>query len=326
MRLINHTPFPADLFRTIIDKRRFAASVLVRVTYDITPRGLVPSAEQPWKVSAGPWETEYGLMDGDEIFYKGGTDLFVFGHARAPGGRDVTELEIVVEVGKFRRRLLVFGDRVWERRGKALAPSAPRPFKAMPLTLANAYGGTSEWDSLATPWPANPKGKGYFLEESKAVGQPLPNIEDPTHRIAKWDDRPEPASLGICPMQSPSRVLNGLRLDDQHQVKEILPTWFNTAYPAMILQNVRAGDQVRLTGLADVGPVTFSLPDARFTTRLQFDQEVIERPLAIDQLGIEVDKMRAFIAYRYPFRYVMYPLQRRSCELRAEQLPSRGPC
>jgi hypothetical protein len=315
MELVNHTPFPAALFRTVIDQERLAASVFARVTYDIREETLVPTGEQVWQVSGPPWEGPQGPMESDEIFYKGGVDLFVFGHARAPGGRPVTEIEVRIEVGTFQKRVIVVGDRVWEARGKRLVPSAPKPFSAIPLTPEFAYGGTDKWDELDVSHPDNPRGKGYYLEKENAIGGALPNLEDQEKRITAWEDKPNPVGLTFCPMTSGQRMRNGIELDEKGSLKAIRPVLFNSAFPDMILERVVPGDRVRLSGLDESGPLAFSIPATDLIVRLQFDAELIERPLAIDQVGIEVDARRAFIGYRYPFRYVMYPLQKRSCEL-----------
>ena len=328
MDLVNGSPYPAGLNRTVIDDTRFAASVLCRVAYDLEGETLAPSAVQPWLVSAAPWTCEYGAMDSDEVFYKGGVDLLVFGHARAPGGRSTARLDVSIEVtgaDPFERRITVFGDRVWERRRRQLVPGPPLPFEAIALTLANAYGGKDRWDGLDVPFSDNPTGKGYYLEEAAAEGRPLPNLEDPDQVIERWDDRPEPVGVGACPMDCGLRVRNSVVFDDQGNLKEIKPQFFNAAFPRMILPRVQPGDRLRLTGVSESGPLAFAIPRHDLAVRLCFDRQVIERPLAIDQVGIEVDKGRVFIAYRYPFRYVLHPLQKRSCELleRAASAPRR---
>jgi hypothetical protein len=299
----------------VLDEQRFAASVLARVTYDLDDATLRPSKEQPWIVSAAPWDGPSGPMDSDEVFYKGGVDLFVFGHARTERGRPQTQLKVVLEVGAFRREVLVFGDRVWQRQGKQLVPSSPQSFKAIPLTLAYAYGGKVEWDGLDIAFPDNPEGKGFYAQEAEAVDQPLPNLEEPDQLIRRWDDRPDPVGWAICAFPSGPRLRNGVVLDEEHTISKLRPQFFNAAFPRMIAERVQPGDTVRLEGVSENGPLAFSLPRHGFHVRLQFDDEVIERPLSIDQVGIEVEKRRVFVAYRYPFRYVLYPLQRRSCEL-----------
>lgn len=315
MELLNDTLFPAGLFRTVIDEHRIAASLLARVTYDIQDCSLVPSLDQTWKVSGPPWESEYGPMDSDELFYKWGVDLFVFGHARAPGEHKATEVVVTLKVGGFRRSAIVFGDRVWQSGENGLVPGPPKPFKAIPLTMANAFGGKDKWDGLDVPFGDNPDGKGFYIEKGHAEGNPMPNIEDPENLISQWDQQPEPVGFTPCAVQCGLRLRNAIDVDDTGLLKSVRPTFFNAAHPRMILERLSPGDEVELSGVTVDEPLIFQIPKTELTVRLEFDAEVIERPLLIDQLGIEVDMRRAFIAYRYPFRYVLYPLQRRRCEL-----------
>ncbi|MCI5120344.1 MAG: DUF2169 domain-containing protein [Candidatus Electrothrix sp. AUS4] len=316
MELTNHTPYPARLFRGYIGDDLFIASLAVRVTYDVQKETLTISKEQTWPVSPQPWESEYGVMDSDEVFYRGGVDLFVFGQAYAPGYREALESEVTIEVGSFfKRRIAVFGDRVWEKKEDNFIISQPKPFRVIPLTPEYAYGGKDEWDELEISFPDNPDGKGFYLEEEQAAGNPLPNMEDPDNRIRKWDDRPTPVVMMPCPMQSPLRVQNGLEMDEQGNLIKLKPEFFNSAYPQMILDQLQSGDVIKISGMKKTGEFSFSLATTELKVRLQFDKEVIERPLTIDQIGIEVEKDRVFISYRYPFRYKFYPLQQRMCEL-----------
>lgn len=314
MELINHTRYPANIFRTVIDDNRFGAAVVARVTFDLTPDGPKPTADQPWQVSAAPWENEHGRIDGDEVFYRGGVDVFLFGKAWTSDGEN-NNVEVVINIGAFRRRVLVTGNRIWMRVGQELVPSTPKPFKSMPITLANAFGGKDQWDGLDIPYPDNPDGKGYALEEKTAEGKPLPNIEDPDKMISRWDDRPDPVGLGMCPMYYGLRLRNSIVLDDNMQIRDLKPTLFNSAFPQMIAEHIMPGDLVNISGVLPEGLLAFRVPAFDLMTRLCFGSEIIERPLVIDQIGFETENNRFFITYRYPFRYVMYPLQKRSCEL-----------
>src|SRR4029079_8804481 len=79
---------------------------------------------------------------GQAVPMRSGTDVHVFGHARAPSDRLTVAVAVSVEVGALRQDAVVIGDRVWQRNllGDA-SPSAPRPFTAMPLTWERAFGG-----------------------------------------------------------------------------------------------------------------------------------------------------------------------------------------
>jgi len=315
VELENRTGWPAALFRAPLEDRRFAAALVARVTFQLTPAGPQPSSDQPWIVSRGPWTSPQGPVDGDALFCRGGVDLFLFGTARIPG-RARADTFVDVGVGGFRHRIRVVGDRTWVRRRGTLAPRAPVPFNEMPLSLARAYGGTTVWDALEIAHPDNPVGRGFVVEEAAAEGAALPNLEDPDRPIRSWDDRPEPVGLGFCPMTCGARLRNGLQVGEDGELHGIKPTLFNAAFPAMIAERVAAGDGVQIGGLTESGaPLAFRVPELPLIAELRFGEAVIQRPLAIDQLGIEADAQRIFVTYRYPFRYVMHPRQIRACRL-----------
>jgi len=326
MELVNNTPYPAEIFRTVIDEERIAASVFARLTFDITGDSLVLSREQIWPVSGPPWDSPYGPMDSDEVFWKGGVDLFLFGNARSPGNQPVSRMQVRIGIGDWQYSLQVIGDRKWQRRSDALVPGEPVPFTEMPLTLENAFGGKDEWDGLSVSYPANDRGKGFLIDEEHAEGTALPNLENPDSPITAWNDQPDPVGVGPCPISCSLRMRNGLVFDDEGQLIEIRPHFFNAAFPRMIVERVQPGDTVRVDGVHPQGRLMFRLPDIAPRVRLEFGDEVIDRTLAIDQIGIEADRGRVFVAYRYPFRYVIYPLQKRYCELfRHDAVPMGGP-
>ncbi len=315
MELINHTRYPAGITRMVYAEDRIAAAVLVRVSYRLCDGALMPSEEQPWIVSNEPWASPQGAMAGDSAFYRGGVDIFLFGSAVPAGGRPTTDLMVQLCIGtRFQRRVRVFGPRVWRRRLGRLLPTDPQAFTSLPLTLDHAFGGKDSWDGLETPYPENPDGTGFYLVEGGAVDRPLPQIEDPEHLITRWDDRPAPAGLRPCPPSSPVRAKNGTVVRADGRLK-IRPHFFNDAFPEMIADRVDPGDVVEVAGVSSSGLLRLALPCHPLRVRLRFGTERHSFPLAIDQVGLEVSEQRVFVSYRYPFRYVIHELQRRSCEL-----------
>jgi hypothetical protein len=316
LELDNSTRFAAALFRGCIDDRRLYGSLVVRVTYDLRGNRLALADEQSWPVRPGPWDGPCGPMEGDELFYRGGVDLLVFGSARSPTGRPVPWLDVIVQAGRdFSTSVRVFGDRHWEKRGDSIVMSPPEPFDAIPLTLAHAYGGKDEWDQLAIPFPSNPLGKGYVISEESAPGKALPNIEAPDNSIQTWQDQPQPVGVGVCPMGCGPRILDRVVFDESGVLEELRPTYFNHAFPRMIAPFLMPRDGVRVTGVRQGAPVEFRLPHPPVTVRVRVGVHGDEGPPPIDQVGIDVDRQQVFVTYRYPFRYVMNPLERRSCEL-----------
>ncbi len=317
MKFLNHTPYPAMLFRTVIEDDRNAAAAIMRITYDLNLDGLSIASEQPWILSSAPWDGPRGPMDGDDVFYRGGIDVFLWGEACAPRGRVVQQMTVTLEIGEtFRRDVAVVGDRVWLRQGGTLVPSRPAPFSRMSLGAENAFGGKDTWDGLEVPYQDNPSGKGFRMEEANVPGTPLPNLEEPDARIVHWDDRPAPALLGPCLMTSGLRLHNAIRLDEAGNLKAFRPHFFNAAHPRMIAEKIEPGALVRLTGVSPDGPVTFHLPDTRPRITLRFDDQVHEVAPFIDQVGIDLLDQHVFVTWRYPFRYTIYPMQKRVCEVR----------
>ncbi|AKT42712.1 DUF2169 family type VI secretion system accessory protein [Chondromyces crocatus] len=315
MDFVNHTKFPASVFRMAFGEDKVAASLLTRVTYGLDGTKFIPSAEQPWIVSSAPWRGPQGPMDSDLVFIKGGVDLFVFGHAYALRGKPTPQMDVEVAVDDWKSTVKVFGERVWWKPMGTLVPTNPIPFTIMPLQPAYAFGGKDTWDEREIAWPDNPEGKGFYLEAASAVDRPLPNLENPDERIQRWDDRPEPAGTTPIAITTSMRMKRGASFDERGQVTELRPVLYNAAYPRLVAPRLKPGQTVRLTGVHPSGPLSFQLPDARLFARVRFGDDVREVPLAIDQIGFELEAKRAFIAYRYPFRYTIHALQRRACEL-----------
>ncbi|MDC0672350.1 DUF2169 family type VI secretion system accessory protein [Nannocystis radixulma] len=317
MKLHNLTPYPAHLFRGCIDEERVLAGVIVRIAHDIVDGRLRPAADQPWPVSAGPYQGPLGPMPGDQRFVRDGVDVLLFGAARSDRGRPAPRIDVAVQVGRtWRSELVAWGERVWRTGITGLVPSAPEPVSAVPLTLAHAYGGADEWDGLEVAYPDNPEGRGFYLERSRAHGRLLPNLEDPAAPIRAWDDRPEPVGTGACPQHFGPRVRRGLDIDaTTGAVRQIKPAFFNDAFPKMIAPRALPGDQVVIHGVREDGPLVFSLPPIALRVGVQIGDDGGERTPVLDQIGVDADARRVFLTYRYPFRYVVTPHQRRSCTL-----------
>lgn len=318
----NHTPYPALLFRTFLDEERMAAAAILRVTYRLNHGELVPSEDQPFEVALESHQTPIGEMEGDGVFYRGGTDVFLFGHACAPGERPVHQLDVVFTVDNvFRRAVRVFGDREWIAGFGGLQMSAPKPFLKVPLDLSYAYGGKSQWDGLEIGWPDNPSGKGLYFDEAGANNGGLPNIEEIDQLIRNWDDRPLAAGLGFCPMQHPQRLLSGVEADNHGRWKTLRPYLYNAAFPRMVAPKLSPDQRVTVEGVSHVEPIRFVLPPTPAAVKVRFGNTIHHAELEIDQLGVAVDMERVFITYRHPFRYRVRRMEKRTCTLARVEAP-----
>jgi len=280
LKFQNSTPFPAFLHREAISGNRLAAAAILRATYDIeTP--CKASTDQPWLVSPKPWVGPRGAMECDAVFDRDGCDVLLLGEAAPSGRSPVVSLDVSIELGDFTSGVRVFGDRSWVRQGEALVPSEPASFSSMPLGLERAYGGVALFDELPTPFADNPKGRGFYLEEAHAEGGPLPNVEAPERLIKQWDDRPEPAGVGFCPVGFGPRAQRAavIRGDRVVQVRSAIN---NVAFPALVCPTPKLDAQVVLRGM---GPeLRFHLPSEPIVAVTRVADAEYEDVMRIDQI------------------------------------------
>ncbi|MEO6933249.1 MAG: DUF2169 domain-containing protein [Chitinophagaceae bacterium] len=311
MDVYNHTSFPHLLFRTGLENNKMAAAVILRATYDLVDGTPRPSENQAWPLSASPWQSPYGPMEGDFVFKRGGVDVFIFGSARTPKKQAAKKMDVrVILPGKIDYKITVFGDRIWESGFGGLRMSDPKPFTEMPLTLANAYGGWGEWDKLKFSNPNNPSGKGFIWEKEGASGKQLPNIEDPKNLITRWNDRPLPAGLTAAPVCE-QRLKKAVEFDSEGTLVKLDPLFYNAAFPELVAPEIAPGETITVYGVNPSGPFQFTVPDQKLYADISFGDKTERRSLYIDQIGLEPDKNRAFITYRYAFNYFLNPMTKR---------------
>ena len=307
------------MFRTGLEDDRLAASVIVRVTYDLKSGRAIPSPDQEWTLHKESWESEFGPMEHDNLYRLGGVDILVFGNAVAPHKRPVTKMEVKVNIkDKLSHRLLVIGNRVWEKSILGMSIGAPEPFIEMPMTLYNAYGGKADWDELEIPYGNNPHGKGYYYSKNDSYNKPLPNIEDPLNMVQKWDHHPDPVGIGCCPMNE-LRVRGNVEFDDNDNVKDVSPRFYNTAFPQMIIPEIISGEKICIEGMTPNEIFTFEVPKHNLILKVSLGDKIAERELKPDQVGIIPAKQQAFITYRFPFNYAFIKFQKRKCEIYEQQ-------
>ncbi|MEO6819365.1 MAG: DUF2169 domain-containing protein, partial [Ginsengibacter sp.] len=261
MELINNTPYPALMFKSGLDDDKFAMSVAVRVTYDIAKDGnAVVSQNQEWKLSRQLWQSEYGPIESDDVFKRGGVDIILLGRAKSPNGVPVRSMEVTVKHNnKTINKVVVFGDRKWEKSILGLDISTPKQFTEMPLTLNNAYGGTAAWDGLLIPHGNNPLGKGYHYLKEDYIDKPLPNIEDPNKLIRKFKDQPDPVGVSCIPQLCELHLRNNVEFDKNGTITKLDAKFYNTAFPQMIVDKIEPNEKIEIIGMSEK-PFILNIP------------------------------------------------------------------
>ncbi len=317
MDFTNNTSFHTLVHRTALQNDIIATSLMCKIMYDVNEEGEATISEaQDWELHQEYWVSEYGPMDKDDVYKRGGVDIMLFGSAKAPKGKTSTESKVIIEVnGTVIHQLKIFGERVWKSFLGILRISAPEPFSEIPLTLHNAFGGYYNWDGIDIPYPTNPYGKGYYHTKQDAIGKPLPNIEHHDNRVKKWNSWLEPAGTSSLPIL-PLKAKNNLELNpDKTKIEKLNAKFFNSAFQEMIIDHINPGDIITVKGVTTNGVYNFHTPNTELDIAISLGTKQIEKKMAIDQIGLIPDKQKAFVSYRLPFKYVIKPMEKRQMSL-----------
>jgi hypothetical protein len=306
--LDNRTGFQGEMVPSQDADGRFLLTVVIKATYliDVQGRLAVPAIQNTVNFAdeyLGPPGTSSIGHASDIALFKGSTDIALVGSAHAPHGTQVTEMPVELAIGPVRKRLLVFGDRVWSNRLGLLSISEPAPFSSMPLTYERAFGGKDQ----ERQEERNPVGVGFHLTKPD-VGSRLPNIEDPANLISCWSDRPAPQGFGFLPGDWQPRKSYVGTYDDRWKEEQFpLPPhdfdhqYFLAAHPDLRCTPYLSGDEaVEVIGASPYGPLRFSLPGKSVALSVQFRTGKPQRRLAaLDTITLSPDEGKLHMVWRH---------------------------
>ena len=311
----NQTPFAVE--RGWVRDRDGAEVWIVaaKCTFDISPKGHTSLAEQQPPVLrvpayfAAPGKSSI-KYEADLVLGKQTTDIIVVGHAYAPGGRPVRQLEVGFRVGHVRKTLMAFGKRRWQAGGVG----KPEPFDTMPLVYERAFGGV-DGDSAQpdTDWDwRNPVGTGFAVEEKHLDGRSLPNLEYPDALIRSWKDRPAPAGFGVIAGHWQPRVALAGTYDERWQATRLplLPDDFDIRFhqcaPAdqQAAAFLQGGESAALLNLTPEGNLSFDLPRVRpdFETHFYDGTRQLHDAPQLHTVIIEPDHPRVSLVWHSALR------------------------
>lgn len=240
---------------------------------------------------------------------KPGTDLVLLGHAQAPDGEPVTQLDAGLRVGSVQKLVRVFGDRAWTDGAGGLSVSGPLPFRRLPLVWERAFGGIDRTDPQQRHEARNPVGCGYVAPGNRLAGtQRMPNLEDPSALLARPGDCPPPAGFGfIAPHWQPRAALAGTYDADWQSSRaprlpaDFKPAFLNAAAPGLVVPGRLSGDEaVIVLNAAPVPRLTFALPGCE-PPPLRIDWRSgghVRLDAQLDTVVIDTDAMQLLLTWR----------------------------
>ena len=248
-------------------------------------------------------DPEYASVkyENDLYPFKKKTDVIFIGKVYAPNHTPVQELDILINVEEFKKKVKVFGDRYCIHRKKC-SPlfTEPEEFISMDVQYEGAFGGRDELSDPEVPffYPRNTIGKGVAVKNIKEVidGLPLPNFEDPGYLLEpeglilekpeNWSDMPLPQGFGYFqrtwyPRSSFAGTIPGyVTTDQKFQEEEYgyipqnqialarqfkLPAYdfsfHNGASLGMTFPYLKGGEKIFLHNLCNEGDFIFALPN-----------------------------------------------------------------
>jgi hypothetical protein len=265
------------------------------------------------------------LYDADFALVKRATDVLVVGHAHALHAKPSIAVMAGVRVGAWQKRVLVVGDRRWDRGISGWWLTDPEPFVTMPLVYERAFGGGGHDGGDQTPGPAghdggapqtgraggeiaeyaaNPVGKGFARWTADLAGRPAPNLEDPSDPLRSPDQRPRPMSFGPIAREWPERRRLAGTYDERwrRERRPLVPEDFDDAFwqsaPPDQRASLKGGEEVELTGLHPRGTLRFELPRIRLSLRTRLGGRIVEHAPSLHTVLFEPDQDRVVLVFQ----------------------------
>lgn len=323
-------------------------SVLVKRSYEIIPGKPCIRSEVDQKLISG--DVHYGdpmsssvKFETDYIPFKIATDVVLNGKAYAPKGKPAEVVDVSLTIGRFRKVLRVFGDRVCHYREKGDPIfSEPIPFETMEIRYERAYGGVDIYSNPDLPcaYARNHLGRGFVISNHKKSIEnlPLPNIEDPEDLITPerlcvghfmyWERQPMPQGLGWFSkywqprasyagvMPADRRIEQELRkayakvvpleqrdLYGETQFRDMDFRFFNGASQGLALPFLQGDEEVRLVNLSPEGELSFQLPGDRPLIGIDIGMGLHEPEVFLHTIMIRLEDRQVDMVWRGAIPY-----------------------
>lgn len=306
MELINETGLEAAWVVGKIDPPAFALTAVVKGTFQLKRGQPAVLAEEQLPLTGDEYadglSTKLLRYPMDLAPHKAHADILIAGHCHAPEGRLVESLPVTMQVGSYKKSVMVYGDRYWLGDNRT---TTPLPFVSMPMTWEQAFGGRGFDD--------NPIGKGItgitLADGQEAI--PLPNVELPSNLLTVRGQQVSPAGFGPIPDVWSTRMKKFGQIDDDYKKKrwpwypESLDWAFFNAAPEdqQIRDDLRGDEELVFEHLhPNIWQYRSFLPGLRircFLTELvHAHQDLREIPARLDTVWVSPEEEKLILVWR----------------------------
>jgi hypothetical protein len=305
--LHNNTPFTCEPLPMTEKNGATILRIVLKAGYEITADGhLQVAAKQPEAIMEDKYWGKPGessvRYESDITLDQPYTDLIINGHAYAPNGRPVEEMDVYAAYqGRLLKRLHVTGDRLWQKGTFGWSMTSPEPFIKMPIVYDRAYGGSDAKGSE----PRNRVGTGYSSSfNNDFEGTPVPNIEFPDQLINNLKDKPHPAGFGVISKNWEPRLFFAGTYDEAW-LKDRFPLlphdfdsrFFQSVAPDQWISRPQGGEIIDVRGMTPDGILRFSLPSCHIDLTLNYTDHTEQKPMDLDNILIESDERRLILTW-----------------------------
>jgi hypothetical protein len=276
--------------------------VVIKQRFEIGPRGQtrrvrgaeVNYTDVPWDPEA---ERSSPRLPCDLCLHKPSTDVLVSGHAVAPAGRPVRELDVLIRVGPVERGLHVLGPRRYYRGAFGLSVTEATPFEQVPLQWELAYGGAdSENPKKVVIDRRNPFGRGVAASAETLEHKPAPQIFAPGEDTS-GKNKVAPAGFAPLSPDMEARARHAGTMDEAWETQRmpLRPLDFDERFhqvapPELITPRpLRGGEPFALVNLSARGPLQGTLPRIEWAALEVRDRGRTEHRPVLDTVVFEPD-------------------------------------
>jgi uncharacterized protein YjbI with pentapeptide repeats len=274
---------------------QLSATVVVKARFQMTPKGRAALSAPPELLAAdvhhGKNPVRSIVQASDLVPYRGRCDVWVMGHAHAPGGQPTTSM--AARLALYQNGQAVIDKTVLVHGHRASATAAPAPFQRMELCFERAYGGRTLAEN---PVGVGAAGPGAF-----------PNLQHPTDPRAVACFAPLPLAWRQRLHGVPEALREKMRKPPLQLADAQDWRFFQAAPPDQQAPFLRGDEWLVLDGMHPSLPrLQTQLPGARAEVRAWAASATPEDPgypvqLNADTLAIDTDAQTCAVVWRGSF-------------------------